>query len=118
VLDNNQIQFLPSDVFESISRLKSIHLRNNSLEEIQDEVLAGLTIKYLDLSSNNLEEGRFLSAKHEIEYLNLTFNEFQEIDTSLLENTETDFWGESASLCDPFKPLNHDFAVSRKSFHL
>jgi Leucine-rich repeat (LRR) protein len=84
-------------------------LRNNSLDDIEDEAFALLTLDHLDLSSNNLEDAKFLKALNELAYLNLTFNEFQEIDTALLGSTETDFWGEQDFLfwiCSDFLILN------------
>lgn len=84
-------------------------MSNNTLEDIEDETFVGLSLKYLDLSSNDLEDARFLSSKQQIDYLNLTFNEFQEIDTTLLEGTETDLWGEqfllSVEVLNAFKGI-------------
>jgi Leucine rich repeat len=74
--------------------LKSIKLNNNTLEAIDAGVFADLKLEQLDLSSNRLWNDNFLWPVIDLEYLNLSFNEYQEINTSVLENVRTDFWGE------------------------
>lgn len=92
-LSNNQIKLLPDQIFRSTLSLESIKLNNNSLETIDDVVFAELKLKLLDLSCNRLSSDNFLWPAVNIDYLNLTYNSYGEINASVLENTSTDLWG-------------------------
>lgn len=92
-LSNNQIKRLPDQIFNATLLLQSIKLNNNSLEQIDDAVFADLKMKLLDLSCNQLSNDNFLWLSLNIDYLNLTYNNFKEINASVLENTLTDLWG-------------------------
>lgn len=93
-LGNNQITHLTDKTFTSMTLLKSIKLNNNSLMSIDDAVFSDLKLRRLDLSCNHLSNDNFLwPSSVNIEYLNLTFNEFKLINASVLENTITEFWG-------------------------
>ena len=75
--------------------LKSLKLNNNSLTSIDDAAFVDLRLKLLDLSFNRLSSDNFLwPSTVNIEFLNLTHNEYKLINASLLDNTVTDFWGE------------------------
>lgn len=93
-LSSNQIKHLPDQIFNSTLSLDSIKLNNNSLETIDDAVFAELKVKKLDLSCNRLSSDNFLWSAVNIDYLNLTYNSYGEINASVLENTMTDLWGE------------------------
>jgi Leucine rich repeat len=75
--------------------LKSIKLNNNLLQHIGEAVFTELKLQHLDLSGNNLSSDNFLWPESiEIRYLNLTFNAYTSINSSLLTNIETDLYGE------------------------
>jgi Leucine-rich repeat (LRR) protein len=93
-LSSNNIIHLPNKTFETMSQLKSIKLNNNSLATIDDGVFSELKLNLLDLSCNQISNDNFLWPSLDIEYLNLTFNEYKEINSSVLENIETELWGE------------------------
>lgn len=94
-LSNNQITFLPDQTFSAMSRLESIKINNNSLTTIDDDVFLDLKLNHLDLSCNRLSDDNFLWPAVNIDYLNLTLNDYKEINASVLENVMTDLWGES-----------------------
>ncbi|KAG5675192.1 hypothetical protein PVAND_005116 [Polypedilum vanderplanki] len=85
---NNQIKEILSDtVFRSTPLLKSIRLNGNLLQSINTTTFIGLKLEQLDLSCNNLSSDNFLWPEAvEIAYLNLTFNAFSTINSSVLEN--------------------------------
>lgn len=75
--------------------MKSLKLNNNSLASIDDAAFTDLKLKLLDLSFNHLSSDNFLwPSSVDIEFLNLTHNEYKIINASVLDNISTDFWGE------------------------
>lgn len=97
-LSSNQIPLLSEKLFESMGLLRSIKLNNNSLASIDDGVFSEMKLKHLDLSCNQLTSDNFLWSNVDAEYLNLTLNEYKEINVSALENIVTDLWGEMLSI--------------------
>lgn len=96
-LSNNQIIHIRSDkIFSTTQMLKTIKLNDNLLQSIDDAVFSELKLQHLDLSCNNLSSDNFLwSETVEIAYLNLTYNAYTSINSSILENIiVTDFYGE------------------------
>jgi Leucine-rich repeat (LRR) protein len=93
-LSKNQITHLSDKTFHATNLLKSIIISNNSLEAIDDGVFTGLKLKHLDLSCNRLSSDNFLWPTLDIEYLNLTYNAYKEMNASVVENIVTDLWGE------------------------
>lgn len=92
-LSNNQLTSLPDRLFNMTTSLVSIKLNNNSLESIDDAVFSDLKLKLLDLSCNWLSNDNFLWTSVDIEYLNLTWNEYKRVNISVLDNIVTDLWG-------------------------
>lgn len=82
-----------------MNRLESIKINNNSLTTIDDEVFLDLKLNHLDLSCNRLSGDNFLWPAVNIEYLNLTFNDYKDINASVFENVMTDLWGEIGFSC-------------------
>lgn len=69
-------------------------LNDNLLQHIDDGVFSELKLQHLDLSCNNLSSDAFLWPEaFSIAYLNLTFNVYVQINSSLLDNTEADLYG-------------------------
>lgn len=94
-LSHNQLTNLQSRTFTRLQRLGSLMLNNNSIESISDDAFDGLNLSYLDLSCNKLRSGDFLwPSTVNVRFLNLTFNDFVEINVSVLENISVDLWGE------------------------
>lgn len=85
---------MTDQTFEQSAILVSIELNNNSLMSIGDSEFSGMKLKLLDLSCNQLSTDNFLWAAVDIEFLNLTNNEYRELNASLLDNIQTDLWGE------------------------
>ncbi|CAG9797882.1 unnamed protein product [Chironomus riparius] len=101
-LSNNQITHIRSDkIFSTTQMLKTIKLNDNLLQSIDDAVFSELKLQHLDLSCNNLSSDNFLwSETVEIAYLNLTYNAYTSINSSILENIiVTDFY-ENPFICD------------------
>lgn len=74
--------------------LKSIKLNDNLLQHIDDAVFTELKLQHLDLSCNNLSSDGFLWPETiSIAHLNLTLNAYASINSSLLDNIETDLYG-------------------------
>lgn len=95
-LSHNQLTKL-SRCFTNQPKLDAVKLNNNSLEWISDDAFESLNLSHLDLSCNKLQSGAFLwPSTVNVRFLNLTFNDFVEIDVSLLENISVDLWGEFA----------------------
>lgn len=109
-LSNNQITHLSDKSFGAMSLLKSIIISNNTLESIDDGVFAELKLNHLDLSCNRLSSDNFLWPTLDIEYLNLTFNAYKEMNASVLESIMTDLWGEKLFRFELTKPLDIIFA--------
>lgn len=93
-LSNNHLVSLQDQLLNFTNLLEDVKLNNNSLESIDDNAFAELNLKSLDLSCNLLTKDNFLWPAVNIKYLNLTYNRYQEINTTVLENVETDLWGE------------------------
>lgn len=94
-LSNNQITHLSDKLFGTTQLLKSIKLNDNLLQQIDTSVFTELRLQHLDLSCNNLSSDNFLWPETiSIAYLNLTFNAYTDINSSLLDNIETDLYGE------------------------
>jgi Leucine-rich repeat (LRR) protein len=94
-LANNQMTRLNGEILASLTQLKSLKLNNNALTTIDDAAFTDLKLKLLDLSFNHLSNDNFLwPPSIDIEFLNLTFNEYKIINASVLDNILTDFWGE------------------------
>ncbi|KAJ6663423.1 hypothetical protein lerEdw1_009502, partial [Lerista edwardsae] len=51
-LPSNELVYLPLGMLTSLSKLEHLDLRNNSLVDIKNSTLAGLNLKYLDLTLN------------------------------------------------------------------
>jgi Leucine-rich repeat (LRR) protein len=93
-LANNQMTRLNGEILASLTQLKSLKLNNNALTTIDDAAFTDLKLKLLDLSFNHLSSDNFLwPPSIDIEFLNLTFNEYKIINASVLDNILTDFWG-------------------------
>uniref|UniRef100_A0A8C0GSP8 Trophoblast glycoprotein a n=1 Tax=Chelonoidis abingdonii TaxID=106734 RepID=A0A8C0GSP8_CHEAB len=54
-LTNNEIVYLPLDMFSSLHSLRHLDLRNNSLVDIKNSTFAGLDLEHLDLTLNALK---------------------------------------------------------------
>lgn len=93
-LSNNQLVHLTDGTFSPMSQLVSIKLHNNSLYRIDDFVFAEFKLEALDLSFNKLSDDNFIWPIVTTEYLNLTYNEYESLNASVLENIVTDLWGE------------------------
>jgi hypothetical protein len=94
-LSHNQLTRLPPRCFSNQPQLDSLRISNNSLDSIADDAFESLNLSHLDLSCNKLQSGGFLwPSTVNVRFLNLTFNDFVEIDVSLLENISVDLWGE------------------------
>jgi Leucine-rich repeat (LRR) protein len=95
-LSNNHLSHLESKIFLKLDRLISLKLGSNSIEHIQYDAFENLKLSYLDLSCNKLSKENFLDwpTTVNVRYLNLTFNDFTQINLSLLENISVDLWGE------------------------
>lgn len=93
-LSHNQLTNLQSRTFTNLPKLGSLKLNNNSIEWISDDAFESLNLSYLDLSCNKLQSEEFLwPSTVNVRFLNLTFNDFVEINVSLLENISVDLWG-------------------------
>ncbi|XP_074832163.1 trophoblast glycoprotein-like [Carettochelys insculpta] len=55
VLANNELLYLPLGMFSSLSSLRHLDLRNNSLVDIKNATFVGLNLEYLDLTMNALK---------------------------------------------------------------
>jgi Leucine-rich repeat (LRR) protein len=95
-LSNNQLSRIQSDTFRNLRRLISLKLTNNSIDRISYDAFEKLNLSHLDLSCNKLSKENFLDwpTTVNVRYLNLTFNDFPEINLSLLEDMSVDLWGE------------------------
>lgn len=93
-LSNNHLVHLTDGTFSPMSQLVSIKLHNNSLYRIDDFVFAEFKLEALDLSFNKLSDDNFIWPIVTTEYLNLTYNEYESLNASVLENIVTDMWGE------------------------
>lgn len=51
-LPSNELVYLPLGMLAGLSKLEHLDLRNNSLVDIKNSTLAGLNLKYLDLTLN------------------------------------------------------------------
>lgn len=106
-LSNNQITHLSDKLFDTTQLLKSIKLNDNLLQQIDTSVFTELKLQHLDLSCNNLSSDNFLWPETiSIAYLNLTFNAYADINSSLLNNIETELYGEM--ILDVFENLFHE----------
>lgn len=87
-LSNNEITHISSDkLFGTTQLLESIKLNGNLLQSIDDGVFSELKLQHLDLSCNNLSSDNFLWPETvEIAYLNLSFNAYSTINSTMLEN--------------------------------
>lgn len=95
-LSNNQISQLSDKLCDATPLLKSLKLNGNLLQHIDDSVFVELKLQHLDLSCNNLSSDAFLWPETiSIAYLNLSFNAFADINSSLLDidNIEIDLYG-------------------------
>lgn len=114
-LSNNQLTFLPDHLFNYTSLIETIRLNNNALEAFDETIFSEMSLKILDLSCNLLSKDNFLWSPLSIEYLNLTFNRYKEINSSALENIMTDLSGKlcntisNGSLDEAFKYLGYLF---------
>lgn len=93
-LSNNQLVHLTDGTFSPMSQLVCIKLNNNSLYRIDDFVFAEFKLEALDLSFNKLSDDNFIWPIVTTEYLNLSYNEYESLNASVLENIVTDLWGE------------------------
>lgn len=67
--------------------LTTVKLNGNLLQSIVDSVFSELKLHHLDLSCNNLSSDNFLWPDTiQIDYLNLTYNAYKRINSSILEN--------------------------------
>jgi Leucine-rich repeat (LRR) protein len=96
-LSNNQLTYIASDKpFGTAQLLESIKLNGNLLHSIGDAAFSELKLQQLDLSCNNLSSDNFLWPEAVfIVYLNLSFNAFTRLNSSVLDNVlVTDLYGE------------------------
>lgn len=94
-LSHNQLTNMQPRTFVRLRQLDSLKLNNNSIESISDDAFDGLNLSYLDLSCNKLRSEDFLwPSTVNVRFLNLTFNDFVEINVSVLEHISVDLWGE------------------------
>lgn len=76
-LQNNQLQFLPDDLFEDQQNLESLWLQNNKLEKINQKIFKNLhQLRSLQLGSNEITEFEFgaFSNLQNLHQLNLQNN--------------------------------------------
>lgn len=117
---NNKISFIGDGTFNSMSILDSLKLNNNTLSVIDDYAFSELKLMLLDLSCNRLHSDNFLWAVVGIDYLNLTYNDFKELNASVFENIAIDLWGGFWCLYSFFNlyASGYNFLSYRKSFRL
>ena len=54
-LDENQLTWLPTDIFRGLSRLERIDLEDNNLTQLHEDTFNGLgRLKFIDLEGNNI----------------------------------------------------------------
>lgn len=84
-LSVNNLKIISDNAFEYISHLEYLNLSQNHITAIDELAFGRLRhMKVLDLSFNQLESDNFLWLFEALPYLNLSYNNFREINVTLL----------------------------------
>ena len=84
-LSRNPLLELPSDLFETLPRLRVLHLKSNFLDKIPPAILLSTTLTQLSLSSNQLDDEALapLSKLHSLKWLDLSGNQITKLPDEL-----------------------------------
>ncbi|XP_018415867.1 PREDICTED: negative regulator of reactive oxygen species [Nanorana parkeri] len=91
-MKSNSLALLEKDIFQDTVKLESLSLQNNTISSDYTQVATGLlsasSLKWLDLSRNNLNGGKvttLLKNLTSLEYLYLDYNVIMRLDDSIFE---------------------------------
>ncbi|XP_065092163.1 insulin-like growth factor-binding protein complex acid labile subunit isoform X2 [Ochlerotatus camptorhynchus] len=86
-LSGNRLVYIENKLFEYSPRLETLNLSRNAIAEIEPNIFEDSKKLYsLDLSHNQLMEDAFLWPIVNLKHLNMSFNMFHRLNTSLLES--------------------------------
>ncbi|XP_055596813.1 protein artichoke [Uranotaenia lowii] len=88
-LSGNRLPYIDNKLFEYCSRMEILNLSRNEINEIEPTIFEDTgKLAILDLSHNSLKEDAFLLPVINLQHLNMSYNQFARLNTSLLESIQ------------------------------